>query len=77
MRSGSRHSSAGRLQTNTKAGTRFCDFGTNAVVPVSMGVPTIGFGPGDDALAHMVNERCRLSEVTDACRLYAKLIEKL
>jgi putative selenium metabolism hydrolase len=56
---------------------RCWDFGTNAVVPVSMGVPTIGFGPGDDALAHMVNERCRLSEVTDACRLYANLIEKL
>ena len=44
-----------------------------------LGLDTIvcGFGPGDDALAHMVNERCRLSEVTDACRLYANLIEKL
>ncbi|MGM9535611.1 MAG: YgeY family selenium metabolism-linked hydrolase, partial [Intestinibacter sp.] len=36
----------------------FWDFGTNAVTPVSMGVPTIGFGPGEYKLAHMVDENC-------------------
>lgn len=52
----------------------FWDFGTNAVVPVSMGVPTIGFGPGDYKLAHMTDERCDPREVEDACRFYTQLI---
>ena len=41
----------------------FWDFGTNAVVPVSMGIPTIGFGPGEYKLAHMINERAVLSKL--------------
>lgn len=36
----------------------FWDFGTNAVVPVRMGIPTIGFGHGEYKLAHMQNEHC-------------------
>ena len=31
----------------------FWDFSTNAVTPVSLGIPTIGFGPGDYKVAHM------------------------
>lgn len=52
----------------------FWDFGTNAVVPVSMGVATIGFGPGEYKLAHMTDERCDPKKVEDACRFYTQLI---
>lgn len=52
----------------------FWDFGTNAVVPVSMGVATIGFGPGEYKLSHMTDERCDPRQVEDACRFYIQLI---
>ncbi|MGM9568433.1 MAG: YgeY family selenium metabolism-linked hydrolase [Clostridia bacterium] len=52
----------------------FWDFGTNAVVPVAMGVPTIGFGPGEYKLAHMTNEHCDPKKVEAACRFYTRLI---
>ncbi len=55
----------------------FWDFGTNAVVPVSMGVPTIGFGPGEYKLAHMRNERCSLKQVEEAWEVYTRLIAML
>lgn len=55
----------------------FWDFSTNAVTPVSMGIPTIGFGPGDYKLAHMRNENCEVEQIIDACRFYTGLIEKI
>ncbi len=55
----------------------FWDFGTNAVVPVSMGVAAIGFGPGEYKLAHMTNEHCDPEKVKDACRFYTELIRLL
>lgn len=55
----------------------FWDFGTNAIVPVSMGVPTIGFGPGEYKLAHMRDERCSVEKVWEACRFYTEVIERL
>jgi len=55
----------------------FWDFSTNAVTPVSMGIPTIGFGPGEYKLAHMRNESCEVSQITDACGFYARLIQKI
>jgi acetylornithine deacetylase/succinyl-diaminopimelate desuccinylase-like protein len=55
----------------------FWDFSTNAVTPVSMGIPTIGFGPGEYKLAHMRNENCEVEQIFDACRFYANLIEKI
>jgi len=52
----------------------YWDFSTNAVTPVSMGIPTIGFGPGDYKMAHMRNESCEVSQITDACSFYISLI---
>ena len=52
----------------------FWDFGTNAVVPVSMGVPTIGFGVGEYKLAHMRDERCNVEKIKEACKFYTQLI---
>lgn len=55
----------------------FWDFSTNAVTPVSMGIPTIGFGPGEHKLAHMRNESCEISQILDACEFYTRAIEKI
>ena len=55
----------------------FWDFSTNAVTPVSMGIPTIGFGPGEYKLAHMRNENCAVEQILDACRFYTRVIEKI
>ncbi|MFZ1040408.1 MAG: YgeY family selenium metabolism-linked hydrolase [Anaerolineales bacterium] len=55
----------------------FWDFSTNAVTPVGMGIPTIGFGPGEYKLAHMRNERCKVDQIVDACGFYTRLIRWL
>ena len=55
----------------------FWDFSTNAVTPVSMGIPTIGFGPGEYKLAHMRNENCKVEQIVDACNFYTALIRTL
>jgi len=38
-----------------------------------MGIPTIGFGPGEYKLAHMLDENCELEKIREACRFYAIL----
>lgn len=53
----------------------FWDFGTNAVTPLSLGIPTIGFGPGDYKQAHMVDEHCSTMQIEEAYAFYLKLIE--
>jgi putative selenium metabolism hydrolase len=55
----------------------FWDFSTNAVTTVSMGIPTIGFGPGEYKLAHMIDERCKVSQIVDACSIYTDVINRL
>jgi len=55
----------------------FWDFSTNAVTPVSMGIPTIGFGPGEYKLAHMRNENCKIDQIIDACGFYTRLINTI
>ena len=55
----------------------FWDFSTNAVTPVSMGIPTIGFGPGEYKLAHMHNEHCKVNQIIDACSFYTRIIHKI
>jgi putative selenium metabolism hydrolase len=55
----------------------FWDFSTNAVTPVSLGIPTIGFGPGEYKLAHMRNENCKVDQIIEACGFYTRLIDKI
>lgn len=55
----------------------FWDFGTNAITPVAMGVPTIGFGPGEYKLAHMRDENCSVKQIIEACRVYIQLLAEL
>lgn len=55
----------------------FWDFSTNAITPVSMGIPCIGFGPGEYKLAHMKNERCLIKQIEEAFQVYCQLINEL
>jgi putative selenium metabolism hydrolase len=55
----------------------FWDFSTNAVTPVSLGIPTIGFGPGDYKMAHMRNESIEVKQILNACNFYTLVIDKL
>ncbi len=55
----------------------FWDFSTNAVTPVGMGIPTIGFGPGEYKLAHMTNEKCKISQIVEACDFYTRVIKNI
>ncbi len=55
----------------------FWDFGTNAITPVALGIPTIGFGPGEYKLAHMVNEHCSIDQMIKAYEIYCLLIHEI
>ena len=55
----------------------FWDFSTNAVTPVALGIPTIGFGPGEYKLAHTRDESCRVDRIVEACSFYAHLVRVL
>ncbi len=55
----------------------YWDYSTDAVTPVSMGIPTIGFGPGEYKLAHMRNENCEITQISDACSFYTALIHQI
>jgi len=54
----------------------YWDFSTNAVATAAIGIPTIGFGPGEYKLAHMTNENCKISQIIDACDFYATVMDK-
>jgi acetylornithine deacetylase/succinyl-diaminopimelate desuccinylase-like protein len=55
----------------------FWDFSTNAVALIRLGIPTIGFGPGESKLAHMRNEKCELNQIVEACAVYIEAINRL
>jgi putative selenium metabolism hydrolase len=53
-------------------------FSTDGVATAGeLGIPTIGFGPGDPALAHQPNERIALADVASAARGYCALAHRL
>ena len=55
----------------------FWDFSTNAVTPVGLGIPTIGFGPGDYKLAHMRDEHIQVAQIVEACDFYLGVIQQI
>jgi putative selenium metabolism hydrolase len=42
-----------------------------------LGIPTLGFGPGDEQMAHRVDEYIELSELASAARGYAAIVTRL
>lgn len=42
-----------------------------------LGIPTVGFGPGDEELAHRVDEYIEIDQLTKAARGYAAIVEWL
>lgn len=58
----------GRPQTRTGHWV----FSTNGVASMGkLGIPTIGFGPGDERYAHTAAERCPVQDLVDAMAWYA------
>ncbi len=54
------------------AGTGRWVFSTNGVASMGkLGIPTIGFGPGDERYAHTVAEQCPVQDLVDAVAWYA------
>lgn len=50
------------------------DFATDGVYTAGVaGIPTIGFGPGEERYAHTVNEQIRLKDIEAAAQVYAEL----
>lgn len=66
-----------RESVNDDLAYDYWDFSTNAVTPIAMGIPCIGFGPGAYKMAHMLDEHCEISEIVEACHFYASLINQL
>ena len=53
-------------------GTGCWIFSTNGVASMGkLGIPTIGFGPGDETYAHTVAEQCPVQDLVDAIAWYA------
>lgn len=42
-----------------------------------LGIPTLGFGPGDETLAHRADEHVEVGQLADAARGYAAIVEGL
>ncbi len=50
------------------------EFSTDGVYTAGVaGIPTIGFGPGEERYAHTVDDQVRLADVYAAARVYARL----
>jgi putative selenium metabolism hydrolase len=54
------------------------DFSTDGVYTAGVaGIPTIGFGPGEERYAHTVEEQVRVADLEAAARVYAALAARL
>ncbi|MGE5654245.1 MAG: YgeY family selenium metabolism-linked hydrolase [Bacillota bacterium] len=53
------------------------DFSTNGVASAKLGIPTIGYGPGDSKLAHMKDEYCPVDDITKALWYYVEMIRAI
>jgi putative selenium metabolism hydrolase len=54
------------------------DFSTDGVYSAGVaGIPTAGFGPGDEKYAHTVEEQVNVARLVDAARVYARLAADL
>jgi putative selenium metabolism hydrolase len=59
---------------------RVCEwaFSTDGAYTMGVaGIPTVGFGPGDERYAHTAEEQIRLDDVAAAARVYAQLVVDL
>jgi putative selenium metabolism hydrolase len=52
-------------------------FCTNGSGTAALGIPTIGYGPGDETLAHRIDEHIELEELHAGARGYAELAAAL
>jgi len=43
----------------------------------ALGIPTIGFGPGDESIAHRVDEYIEIDQLVSAARGYAAIATRL
>jgi putative selenium metabolism hydrolase len=55
------------------AESAYWSFCTNGSGTAALGIPTIGFGPGDETLAHRTDEFIALADLHDGARAYATL----
>lgn len=53
-------------------------FSTNGVATMGrLGIPTIGYAPGEEELSHSVHERVAVNDLTVATEFYARVVEEI
>ena len=68
---------AGQVLGGSPAARGVSYFSDASVLTPALGVPTLIFGPGDERLAHQVDEHTTLSSVAAAARFYTALAQAL
>jgi putative selenium metabolism hydrolase len=64
----------GLRRTGLKPQTSHYSFCTNGSGTAALGIPTLGFGPGDELLAHRIDEYVEIAELVQAAEGYAGII---